>query len=171
MRRHWMADVALGGLSGLVASWAMERFQMIGSSESGEQEEDNPSENEKQENESEVPATVKAARTAANLVGKEIPKEREHLAGELVHFSHGAFWGAVYAVAAPREANAFLAGLAFGTGVWLLADEILVPLFGWAEGPTAYPPSVHGKALAAHLVYGVTTAAGIAAGEAIAQRA
>jgi uncharacterized membrane protein YagU involved in acid resistance len=41
--------------------------------------------------------------------------------------------------------------------VWLAADEITVPLLGLSGPPWESPPSVHARALGAHLVYGCAT--------------
>ena len=45
-----------------------------------------------------------------------------------------------------------------GTGLWLYNDELVLPLFGLAEGPTAYPLKVHFHTRMAHLTYGVVAA-------------
>jgi putative membrane protein len=47
-------------------------------------------------------------------------------------------------------------GLLFGSAVWLIADEIGVPLAGFASNPTDYPISRQASALASHLIYGLT---------------
>lgn len=169
MRDHWLTDLAFGGLSGLAAAWVMERVQTLGSDSSAAESEEERTSEERHKTESSDPATVKAAQTAASLVGMRIPEDRKNLAGEIVHFSYAALWGGLYALAAPKKTNAFLSGLAFGTGLWLVSDEILVPLLGWAKWAPAYPASTHAKALAAHLAYGVSTAAGLAALKAGAQ--
>ena len=49
------------------------------------------------------------------------------------------------------------AGLPFGAAVWIVADEIGVPLAGLSKPPTEYPLRDHASAFAAHLVFGVTT--------------
>jgi len=48
-------------------------------------------------------------------------------------------------------------GAPFGTALWLGADEVAVPAFHLAGPPWKTPASVHARALAAHLVYGLTT--------------
>lgn len=56
-----------------------------------------------------------------------------------------------------RGAPVGLGGLASGTGLWLLADELVVPLLSLAKGPTATPLPEHTHSLGAHLAYGVAT--------------
>jgi uncharacterized membrane protein YagU involved in acid resistance len=48
-------------------------------------------------------------------------------------------------------------GAGFGTGVWLLADELAVPRAGLSKPPKEIPLTTHVYALASHLVYGWIT--------------
>ncbi len=104
-------------------------------------------------------ATVKAATLVSTRVfGREIPEERRKAAGEAVHYAFGAFSGGIYGALAEYlpEAKAGM-GSIFGTALWALSDELAVPLAGWAGPPQQYQVGVHASALAAHLVYGVST--------------
>jgi uncharacterized membrane protein YagU involved in acid resistance len=110
------------------------------------------------------PATIKAAEVAAKAVGTELPPDRrkQALGGKVVHYLYGTIWGAAFALGA-RAFGArapLVSGLAFGAAVWLVSDEVLVPLFRFSRSPSRYPPSTHAKGLASHLVYGVATDAG-----------
>jgi hypothetical protein len=40
-----------------------------------------------------------------------------------------------------------------------LGDELMMPLLGLADGPTAYPVELHAYGLGAHIVYGLAMAA------------
>ncbi len=63
-------------------------------------------------------------------------------------------------VRAPRARGFYvLGGAMFGVGLWALGDELAVPLLGLGEKPTEHPPSMHITTLAAHVGYGVATAA------------
>jgi uncharacterized membrane protein YagU involved in acid resistance len=65
--------------------------------------------------------------------------------------------GAFYGVLAELSPAARLgAGLVFGSGLFLTADEVLVPLLGWSGAPREYPVSSHLYGFASHLVYGAT---------------
>jgi uncharacterized membrane protein YagU involved in acid resistance len=57
-----------------------------------------------------------------------------------LHFSFGAAVGAMY-----------------GALVWLVADEIVMPLIGLSRSTLQRPLELHLQSLAAHLVYGSTT--------------
>jgi len=55
-----------------------------------------------------------------------------------------------------------LGGPAYAAGLWLLGDELVVPMLGLQSGPTAVPPVQHANRLGAHLAYGLAT--GVATG-------
>ena len=103
-------------------------------------------------------ATVKAARAISKEVfGHELQESEKEPAGAAVHYAFGTLSGGMYGALAevtPQVTTA--AGLPFGAGFWLLADEISVPLLGLAKPPTEYPVSTHVYSLASHLVYGMT---------------
>lgn len=149
------AGIVAGIVGGLVASWAMERFQQTLARVSREMS--GPSTNGDRRPGTE-PATYKTADALSEaLTGVAVPRELKPAAGSVVHYAFGAAVGALYgAAAARRRGIASWAGLPFGAAVWLVADEIAVPLAGLSKGPTEYPLSTHASALAAHLVYGAT---------------
>jgi putative membrane protein len=103
-------------------------------------------------------ATVKAASAISeNLFNHELTSEEKKIAGPVVHYAVGATGGLVYGVAAelaPEITEGV--GLPYGAAFWLVVDEGLVPLLGFAKGPTQYPLSAHVYALASHLVFGAT---------------
>jgi uncharacterized membrane protein YagU involved in acid resistance len=89
-----------------------------------------------------------------------VPEDYKPVAGELVHYAFGGAIGAIYGAAAAKTPDVTAwGGLPFGATVWLIADEMGVPLAGLSKAPTEYPLSKHASALAAHLVYGATTEA------------
>ncbi len=152
-------DALVGALAGLGASWVMSAtyrpIMRAGSEETLRRE--------KRAQAGMPPSTVRAAEAAARKVGAELPDRRaQAIGGKAVHYGYGIAWGAAFALAAraygPRAPVA--TGAAFGAALWLLSDEVLVPLLHFSRPPTRYPPSMHLKGLAAHLVYGVATDAG-----------
>jgi hypothetical protein len=80
-----------------------------------------------------------------------------------VHIGYGLMVASLYgAVRGGRDrgvARAVLGGALFGAGLWLLGDELAVPLFGLSDKPTSYPVTSHLQSLAQHLGFGVATAA------------
>jgi hypothetical protein len=158
-RRPGAAGEALAGaLAGLGASWAMSAayrpIMRAGSAETLRRE--------REAQAGLPPSTVRAAEAAVRAVGARLPHRRARvLGGKVIHYGYGGAWGAAFALAAralpwrPPLAT----GAAFGILLWLLSDELLVPLFGFSRLPSRYPASSHLKGLAAHLVYGVATEA------------
>jgi hypothetical protein len=82
-------------------------------------------------------------------------------AGQAVHYSFGAGWGAAYAMTRESwpEVRRPAGVVGFSTTVWLVGDNLILKTFRLAAGPSAYPPKVHAYAWVAHLVYGGTVAA------------
>jgi putative membrane protein len=145
--------LAAGAAAGVLGSWAMNHFQALLSraSQSGRQQQ--------QQQSSDEAATVKAAREVSRRVfHQELADSEKGTAGEIAHYAMGVVSGAMYGTTAAAfpAASAGL-GLAFGTALWLIADETMVPALGLSKGPMEYPISSHASALASHLVYGVTT--------------
>jgi Protein of unknown function (DUF1440) len=73
-------------------------------------------------------------------------------------FAFGALVGTAYGLAS--EANPEVArrsGLPLGAAVWLLAEELALPVTGLSDAPDKYPLRDHVNALAAHLAFGSTT--------------
>lgn len=76
----------------------------------------------------------------------------------LVHFTYGTSWGAVYGLAQGTvHAGSLTHGLAFGTAVWGTAYAVLPPT-GLYEPPWKYPVKELALDLSYHLVYGVAVA-------------
>src|SRR5207248_211947 len=91
-------------------------------------------------------------------LGHRLAPAKKKPAGSAVHYAFGTLVGAAYgalAEAVPLSSRAY--GTLYGAAVWLAADEIAVPALGLGERPTRTPPIAHVKALASHLVYGLTT--------------
>jgi len=148
-----MRGAAAGLVAGIVASYAMEKFQAAVASLTEPEEQDGP---EKQQSE---PMTEKVAREFSETVlAYEPTKNEKAIGGEAVHYAVGGVSGLLYGVAAeisPKSTTGL--GLPFGTSVWLGADEIGTWASGLAKAPTEYSASKHLYALSSHLVYGLTT--------------
>jgi hypothetical protein len=103
-----------------------------------------------------APPTVKVAEKAAFTVGKALPSHRQSLAGNVVHFGFGTFWGAALgALSARWKPLPPGAGVALGILLWLSMDEGALPALGLSGKPKEYPRETHARSLAAHVVYGV----------------
>jgi len=104
-------------------------------------------------------AAVRTANAVSELAFEHhLTKPEKERAGEAVHYAFGVSSGAIYgAVSEVMPLATMCEGTAFGTAVWLLADEATVPALGLSRNPTDYPVSTHVYSLASHLVYGLTT--------------
>jgi hypothetical protein len=80
-----------------------------------------------------------------------------------VHIAYGLFVAGLYGLIEARERHtltrALGTGALFGAGLWLIGDELVVPLLGLQDKPTEYSASRHAQALAAHLGFGLATGA------------
>lgn len=150
----------VGLVAGLVASWAMNRFQDVwlaaspsDAANKGTNREDRNAASEDQDD-----ATVKAASAVTEgLFNHQLTPAEKKIAGPAVHYAVGAAGGIVYGIASelmPQVKTGL--GLPYGAAFWLAVDETIVPLLGLSKGPTGYPLSTHAYALASHLVYGAT---------------
>jgi uncharacterized membrane protein YagU involved in acid resistance len=100
-------------------------------------------------------STEIVARKIASAAGKTLDKEKKKTAGQVVHYTFGTLMGIVYGVSAefiPEVSTG--AGTAFGTILFLGADELAVPAFQLSPAPTETPAKDHLQHWAAHVVYG-----------------
>ena len=95
------------------------------------------------------------ARKIAEATGTPLTSESKKKAGQAVHYAFGTLMGAVYGVSAELVPEVTTgAGTAFGTLLFLGADEVAVPAFQLAPSPTETPGIDHLQHWAAHVVYG-----------------
>jgi hypothetical protein len=100
-------------------------------------------------------STEIVARKIAEAAGTSLDKEKKKIAGRVVHYTFGTLMGIVYGISAeliPEVTTG--AGTAFGTLLFLGADEVAVPAFQLAPPPTGTPATDHLQHWAAHVVYG-----------------
>jgi uncharacterized membrane protein YagU involved in acid resistance len=100
-------------------------------------------------------STEKVARKIAQAAGTQLDQEKKKKAGQVVHYTFGTLMGMVYGVSAELVPEATIgAGTAFGTLLFLGADEVAVPALQLAPAATDTPPTDHLQHWAAHVVYG-----------------
>ncbi len=107
-------------------------------------------------------STAAVGRIAYRFVTGEEPEAQDTKTtlSYLVHWILSMFMGGVYgAIRGRADVPDLTGGLALGLGLWFFGDELAFPLLGVARGPTAVPPALHAHAAAAHIPYGVVTAA------------
>lgn len=108
----------------------------------------------------EAPAGLLVTR-AEKAAGTQLSPRGHYLAELGVHYSIGIVPAIAYAVLRdrlPLRAGPVRGGL-YGATLWLLQDEAVNPLVGLSAPPGDYPWQNHARALAAHVLYGITTEA------------
>jgi hypothetical protein len=103
-------------------------------------------------------AAVRAGSALYEHVAGRIPPARTRMQlGQLAHYGFSAGAGLAYTLTAPAvPALRAGRGLAYGTVVWVIADEIITPALRLSKGPRQLSLGVLAYALAAHWVYGVS---------------
>ena len=149
-----MKGLLAGVAGGLLAAYLMEQFQSAWSAVSDAMRQSKMRGGRKPD-----PATVRAANVISEkVIGRKLPRDYKSVAGEAMHYGMGGGSAAVYGVLAEVAPIVTIGnGVGFGTGVWLLADEIAVPATGLSKPPKEIPLATHIYALASHLVYGWIT--------------
>jgi hypothetical protein len=162
----WKGLVA-GLAGGLAATVVMSQFQSGWQKASKALQEENnngagKSKSQSHQQEEKEDATMKAAGKVGELAGHPLTRKQEKKASPFVHYGFGATMGALYGVLhemAPkpmRKMSPVLAGVGYGSALFVGADEVAVPSLGLSESPKKSPLSTHVYGLASHVVYGVT---------------
>ncbi|MCB8985712.1 MAG: hypothetical protein H6659_17930 [Ardenticatenaceae bacterium] len=118
---------------------------------------------DRQPDSEESPTAVIGNMAYTALTDEEPSESMSSKLSNMTHWGYGILQGGLYGAA--RAANGADKGLdlrggaAHALGLWLLGDEVTVPMLGLQEGPTAVTPTTHLNRLGAHLAYGLATAA------------
>ena len=166
----WKGMVA-GLAAGVAATLAMDQFQKgatnaanaanaasrraQGQSEGRIATEQHQTQAEQQNDEGSIGKVARVVVQAAT--GKTLYGEQKQQAGLVVHYTFGTLMGVLYGVLAecfPPVSSG--GGSAYGTLLFLGADEIAVPTLGLSPAPIDTPASSHLQHWAAHIVYGTT---------------
>jgi hypothetical protein len=84
----------------------------------------------------------------------------DHLwnAASIAHYAFGAACGASYGLAIQPKRSTVLGGVALGSTVWLLADQLALPLLNLSKERSEYPARKHVRSALLHGVYGLVVA-------------
>jgi putative membrane protein len=162
-----LRGIATGVAAGLTATLIMDQFQTLTAAgqkatekqiklahgESPLQIEHEQEEKEKQAAQQEGSTEI-VARKIAKVTGSQLADEDKKKAGQVVHYVFGTLMGVVYAVSAELLPDITGSGAAFGTLLFLGADEVALPAFQLSPPPTDTAPTDHLQHWAAHIVYG-----------------
>jgi putative membrane protein len=150
-----------GAMGGLAGTWAMSEAQRMWThavdgqapdSAAGKHDARDWQERSEGQNSNEIAAQAAATTT----LGRRLDRDELAVGAALMHYSFGTAAGALYGVFAARRPR-HASGLAFGLAVWLLADEIAMPLLGLSDSTLRRPAEKRLQSIAAHIVFGMTT--------------
>jgi hypothetical protein len=99
------------------------------------------------------------------VTGRELSEEAQAGASEWVHRGYGETVALGYALLATGRGWGITGGVAYGFLLWLLGDELMVPLLGLAKKPTEYPPETHVAPFLGHLAFGAALGAAVSSAE------
>jgi len=165
-RRHDDTSVArglvAGAIGGLVASWLMTEFTSLWTrvaegAESASADGRHDARDWHERSEDRNATEMVAQRIAAAAIDRPLDRRELAVAAPAVHYGYGALMGALYGVLAELIPASAFTGAAWGTLIWIVADEIVVPAMGLSAPLDQRWAEAHAQAFAAHLVYGGTT--------------
>jgi putative membrane protein len=163
-----LRGVATGITAGIAATLIMDQFQKLSSAgkKAAEKQirlvhhesEEAIERDQRQKDEQaalQEDSTEKVARKIAHAAGKDLQQENKKKAGQAVHYAFGTLMGAIYGVSAELVPEVTTGGgTAYGTLLFLAADEVAVPAFQLSPAPTETPATDHLQHWASHVVYG-----------------
>lgn len=148
-----LIDVVFGLVAGAAATLVMDKV----SGYLYELEDEKTRQYEETLRGNEYPPEVLAEKISEAVARVELDKEQKQKYGNVVHWGYGIIWGGAYGALSNRVPLVDAAnGLGFGTGMWLIGDELMTPLMGLSPPSSAFPWQNHARAFANHLAYGAT---------------
>ena len=167
-RPNVFRGVVTGVAAGIAATLIMDQFQKLSSAgqkaadkqirlalDEPEEAIDRDHQQQAEQAAQQEGSTEKVARKIASVAGKDLPAENKKKAGQAVHYAFGTLMGAIYGVSAELVPEVTTGGgTAYGTLLFLAADEVAVPAFQLSPPPTETAPTDHLQHWAAHVVYG-----------------
>jgi putative membrane protein len=158
--RVMLKGTLAGAIGGLAGTWAMSEAQRawtcavdgeVPESAAGRHDARDWQERSEGQNSNEIAAQVVATR----LIGRRLDRGELGVAAALMHYTFGATVGALYGAYAGRRIHNGT-GIGIGLTVWLLADEIAMPLLGLSNSTLRRPLEKRLQSIAAHIVFGMT---------------
>lgn len=149
--KNLMKGIIAGAVAGLVATFVMTKYQNLTQDLMTDKSNDDKDNGDS--------ATVKAANMITeNVFDHKLQMSEKEFAGQTMHYLMGGISGAIYGATNEYTGLAKLGGgFPFGTAVWAIADDVIVPALGLAKSPTQTSLSTHAYALTSHWVYGTVS--------------
>ena len=103
-------------------------------------------------------AHAQAAEFLAEAAGTSLSKGQRITATPITHFAFGALCGGVYGLLAEYHRGiTFGAGTAFGTSLFAVTNEAVLPALGMLPPAFRSPAILHVEGFASHAIYGAVT--------------
>ncbi|GAC1658104.1 MAG: hypothetical protein NVS9B15_19590 [Acidobacteriaceae bacterium] len=149
-------SVLIGLAGGLAATFVMTQAQNAWAQAQKSGESQRYKSKAQAQSEVDEQSTVKVAQHAAHAVNADIPQEQRQTAGTAVHYGFGTLMGGVYgALSSALDDAPFGTGILFGVGLWLAADEFVLPYLGLSKPPQERDLKEHAYEASMHAVYGL----------------
>lgn len=146
-------DIAMGLVAGAVATFVMDQV----STWDYTLEDTKVKEAEEKMRGGEYPPEVLAKRVAEATTGSVPNKEAIEKLAMGIHWGYGILWGGLFGVLRNRvPVIGSAAGLTYGTALWLIGDELMMPVLKLSPPSTDFPWQNHARAFTNHAAYGTT---------------
>lgn len=146
-------DITMGFVAGAVATFVMDKVSTWGYT----LEDPKVRESEEKMRGGEYPPEVLAKRVAAATIGSVPNQETIEELAMGIHWGYGVLWGGLFGALRSRvPVIGSAAGLTYGTGLWLLGDELMMPVLRLSPPSTDFPWQNHARAFTNHAAYGAT---------------
>ena len=148
--KNLLKGIIAGAVAGLAATFVMTQYQNL--TQDLLSKKDNSGDDEDS-------STVKAANMITkNVFDHPLKSSEKETAGQVMHYLMGGVSGAIYGASTEITGKAKMAaGFPFGTAVWAIADDVVVPALGLSRPPTQTSLQNHAYALTSHWVYGAVS--------------
>jgi hypothetical protein len=91
---------------------------------------------------------------ATGILGRPLTRRGLAVAAPLAHFTFGAAVGAIHGAVSGSRGFSVTRGAAFGATVWLVADEIAMPLLRLSRPTSRRSVERHLQSFGSHIVFG-----------------
>jgi len=148
-------DVLKGAVAGAVATWAMGRVTTA----MYERQSDSATRREESARDGKT-AYERAAERGADAAGVDAGSDEVERAGSALHWGLGIGAGVIYGVLRGRLMEpGWRTAFQYGSGFFVLADEVANPALGLTPGPASFPWQAHARGFAGHGVFGIAAEA------------
>jgi hypothetical protein len=162
MRLRDITDLALSAAAGYLGTKAMEPVSM--KLYQAESEQDRAREDAARPG----PPFQIAAEKLTKLFGIKLSEQQMSRLSMAFHYGLAIQWAPLYPLLRRRtRLGPVAAGLATGTAMSVVADELMTPAFGFSAPNLEYPLVTHARGYLAHLAFGLAVAATVETGWAL----